>query len=129
MGRKKRNFNIAVIIAFVPLIALAYFLSQGYAIELGFDSQMASDIMGAIPGLFLFIIGMGIIATIEMGNPAIVAGFTTIGIGIAFLLQELYTLGMITEIMLDPATILQVEELVIIGCIMVGAVAWASFRR
>lgn len=129
MGRKKRNFNLAVIIAFVPLVALAYFLSQGYAVELGFDSGMASDIMGALPGLFLFIIGMGIIATIEIGNPAIVAGFTTIGIGIAFLLQTLYTNGVITEIMLDPATILQVEEMVIIGCAMVGGVAWASCRR
>jgi hypothetical protein len=129
MGRKRDNFHLMVIIAFVPIIAIAYFLTQDYAIiDLGFDTQIASDLMSIVPGIFLFIMGVAIVSTIDAGHPVIVGGFTFLGIGIAFLFQELYTIGIITDAMLNPATILQVEELVIITSAMLGGVAWASRR-
>lgn len=127
---KKNNFTLMVIIAFTPIVAIAYFMSQGYAItDLGFDSQIAEDLMNVVPGLFFFIIGMAIISQGDLGHPVTVGAFAFMGVGMGFFLNELYTVGIVTDSMLNPATLIQVQELIILGCVMIGGVAWASSRR
>ena len=130
MGRKRKNFTLLVIIAFVPLIALAYFLSLDYSItDLGFDSQIATDIMSVAPGLFLFLINVAIISQIESGHPAMVGGFAFGGVGLVLLIQELYDINVITDSIIGQATILQVQELVLVASILLGGVVWATGKR
>lgn len=130
MVRKRENFHLIVIIAFISIIAIAYFLTQDYAItDLGFDSQIATDLMSVAPGIFLFLINVAIISQIDSGHPAMVGGFTFCGLGIVLLVQELYDINIITDALIDPATILQIQELILIVSILLGGYAWASGRR
>ena len=130
MGRKKENFHLMIIMAFISIIAVAYFLTQDYAItDLGFDAQIATDLMSVAPGIFLFLISITIVSQIDSGHPALVGGFACMGLGVVFLVQELYTIEIITDAMINPATILQIQELIFIISILLGGYAWASSKR
>jgi len=125
MGRKDRP--IVMIAVFMALIVLILFFAGGYATTLGLSVTISEDLIAVFPGLFIFIIGIASISQ-TMGNPLVVGGFGTIGIGLAFLIQEMYDAAIISDVMLAGATIAQLEILVIIVSIMMGGVAYASSK-
>lgn len=123
----RKNHPIVMIAVFVILFVFILFFAGGYAADFGLSATISDDLIAVLPGLFVSIIG--IIAVSQTTNsPLIIGGFGVVGIGMAVLLSEAYTAGIIVDAMLGGATIAQCEVIIIILGLMLGAVAYAGSR-
>ena len=87
------------------------------------DPAIGAHFAAVFPGLLISF--FGVITSVEVKNgPGIIGCFTVTGVGLAILLSELNTDGMVTDAMLLPATLLQVQFLVILAAMIMGVLMY-----
>jgi len=125
MGRKP-NVMMVMMGVTVALVAIIVYLTQGYATSLNIDDSIGSGLATVFPGMLITV--MGILAIRQTENsPMSIGSYGAVGIGLVVLLGELYTASIITEDILDPATITQVQTLVMVVMLLIGG--FVSARR
>jgi hypothetical protein len=78
-----------------------------------------------LPGLL--ITGLAIVGAVEVRRgPAAMGAFSVAGVGLALTLYELNSAGIVTATMLLPATLAQVQVLVVVLGFIMGVVAYRS---
>jgi len=123
----RRDMIFAIVGSITLLIAVVLFMSE-YGTDLGFGATIGTDFITILPGIFCFVVGLLILGTMRasiFSFPAI----ALIGVGFAFLISELYTLGMITDIMLEGLTIQQLQLWCLVIACLVGALVAGLSRR
>lgn len=123
----KKSSPVVMIAVFMTIIVIVLFFAGGYAADFGLSATIGDDLLAVLPGLFVSIIGI-IAVSQASDSPLIIGGFAAIGIGLAVLLSEAYTAGIIIDAMLGGATIAQYETIVIIVGLLLGSVAYVSGR-
>jgi hypothetical protein len=127
MGRIRINRDqIGLFLVAVSLLAIFAYLTGGYAADLGFNAAIGTNLTAIFPGLFVTILGL---VSVARGGPLAIGGFGAIGIGLAVLFGEMYTVGIITSGILAGATIVQVQTITIVVALLMGGVAYATQKR
>ena len=111
----------AALMVVVVFLALFYFGDQ-----LGFATNIETEFVQVLPGLFIFIVGMLIVATVK--GVFTLPGMMIVGVGVAYLFGTLDTMGYITAQMLTGLTIAQLQLWIIIISTLFGAIAAAYTR-
>ena len=111
----------AALMVVVVFLALFYFGDQ-----LGFATNIETEFVQVLPGLFIFIVGMLIVATVK--GVFTLPGMMIVGVGVAYLFGTLDTMGYITSQMLTGLTIAQLQLWIIIISTLFGAIAAAYTR-
>lgn len=115
---------ISIIMVVVVLIALVYV--GGY---LGFTAGMITDYATLLPGLVIFVVGTAMLRVTGTGSFAVPA-FGLVGIGLAILVGEMNTVGvLIPDILTATFTIADLQLVVIIFFVLLGAIPAALESR
>ena len=124
---KNSTFKIAAAVTLLAVLILFTFYAGDYV---NLDPDMTGTLIGVFPGLAVTIVGMLTLATQKLEIYAI-PGFGAIGIGLAILLHEMNSLGIIVDDFISSGySLLELQALVIIiGILMGGAVASTELRR
>jgi len=126
-GRRSSRLDLRI-----PLIiALFFFIILVFQYvdlaSFGFDATAASSFITVLPGLFFVVVGVIILVKIQ--GIFSIAGFGVIGFGLAVLMGEIYSVGLITVGMLSGLTIASVELWCVILSILAGGITAAVTAR
>lgn len=123
MARRNSLFSLIAILG--TIVALVYFFNT-YPIPL-LSASAGPDFIGIIVGLLFTT--MGILSVSEVkDSPAVVGSLSVTGVGFAFLLGELYNVGVITATALGDWTLYNVQFSVIVICFILGVIIYARGR-
>jgi len=112
-------------IATLILIIVVTFLTLFYSGDiLGLSPTIDSDYITLVPGLFIFIIGAG--ATWTVRGVYQFASMSCVGIGVAILIGDMHTLGLVTEELLAGLTLAQLQLWTIVISGIAGGIIVAS---
>jgi hypothetical protein len=123
----RKGSPVVMIAVFMIIIVIILFFAGGYASGFGLSATISDDLLAVFPGLFVSIISIIAISQ-TTDSPLIIGGFSAVGIGLAILLSEAYTAGIIVDAMLGGATIAQYETIMIILGLIMGTVAYVGRR-
>lgn len=118
-----RNGNNLIVYAAVlgTVVSLYYVFTTMTIPEI--PASLGATFGTILPGLL--ITGVAIIeAALVRSGPGAMGAFCVTGVGLAILLSELDTAGVINAAMLAPATLAQVQALIIILGLVMGIVAY-----
>lgn len=120
--------ELQVAVGIVSILAIVVFLVNAGS-TLGFSSDFTDDIITVLPGVFVFIVGALMI--MNMSGVFYIPGFGMLGIGVAILLDEMNTAGVIVpELLTGSVTLEQAQVFIVIICLLIGAVvASTTWRR
>lgn len=121
-----KDSTIAIMFLVAILIVTVMFLGD-YAPSLGISSSLTDMFIQVIPGVFITLLGL--VGASKARGASIVGSFMAIGVGLALLLGEMNTAGILTEWILSGVTLIQVQGIVIIFTIIFGGAIYASSSR
>ena len=106
------------------MIVVSWFLVN-YGSTISVSAILGSNVIVVLPGLLITF--LGIIAVVEaQGGLGVVGCFALMGVGLAILLWEMYTVGIIDDVLLAGATLVQLQAIIIIISLLMGGVAYVS---
>ena len=126
MGRHRQD-NLGLLAVFISIMCIIIFLVMVPASTFGLDSGLLGNIIAVLPGLLIGIIGIIGIGE-SHGSALIVGGFGAAGLGLAVLMGEMYSAGIINDVVLAGMTLGQLETITVILSLVMGGVAY-SMRR
>jgi hypothetical protein len=91
----------------------------------GIPATLGATFGTILPGLLIGGFAI-VIAVREKSGPAAMGAYTVTGLGLALLVFELNAAGVLTNAMLLPATVAQVQALIIVVGFIVGIIAYRS---
>jgi hypothetical protein len=110
----------------LSVIVVSWFLVN-YGSTISVSAILGSNVIVVLPGLLITF--LGIIAVVEaQGGLGVVGCFALMGVGLAILLGEMYTVGVIDDVLLAGATLVQLQAITIIISLLMGGVAYVSRR-
>lgn len=119
--------ELEVIIPIVMILAIIIFLIYGGS-YFGFSTTFTSNLVSVLPGLSIFALGAGSIAVIGASG-FVVAGFGIMGIGMALLVDEMNTIGvLIPDILTATFTLPRLQLTILIFFLVIGALVSAARR-
>ena len=122
MGKRENGFMVYLAVAIIP-VALYYVFTTMSIPEIPTGIGATFGII--LPGLLIMGVAVVEAAWAKNGVGAM-GGYTVMGVGLALLLYELNVAGMVSAAMLAPATLEQVQTLVIVLGLIIGVVAYRS---
>lgn len=122
LGRKDSGFMVYGAIA-VTAVSL-YYIFTTMAIP-DIPATLGATFGTILPGLLVTGVAIAEAAWSRRGAAAM-GGYCITGVGLALLLFELDTAGVLNAVMLAPATLAQVQVLVIVLGFVMGVVAYRS---
>lgn len=99
------------------LVVLVYVLST--ATIPGISPTLGANLLSILPGLLVTILGMFSFRE-TIGRVSAPGAAAVVGLGLAVLLSEMNTSGMITAAMLAPATLIQFQGVVFVASLLLG---------
>lgn len=109
-----------------PIIVVVFLVYAGN--YLGLSDRFSQNLAYVLPGLVTFMIGAAMILTIKT-SIFFVPSFGVMGVGLAILLEEMYTVGIVVDALFVPLTLVEVQIIIIILSILFGGVAAAVTQR
>lgn len=103
--------------AAVTIVALFYTIST-IGIP-GVSATLGTNLASILPGLLVTILGMLTFGE-TTGSPGAMGSAAVTGLGLGVLLSEMYVVGMITDAMLAPATLIQFQGIVFVASMLFG---------
>ena len=122
MGRRDNGFAVYLAVAIIP-VAL-YYVFTTMAIP-DMPATLGATFGTILPGLILSGVAIAEAAWSKNGMGAM-GGYTIAGVGLALLLYELTVAGMVSAAMLAPATLDQIQTLIIVLGLVMGVIAYRS---
>jgi len=122
MGKRENGFMVYLAVAIIP-VAFYYVFTTMSIPEIPTGIGATFGII--LPGLLIMGVAVVEAAWAKNGVGAM-GGYTVMGVGLALLLYELNVAGMVSAAMLAPATLEQVQTLVIVLGLIIGVVAYRS---
>jgi len=122
MGKRENGFMVYLAVAIIP-VALYYVFTTMSIPEI--PTSIGATFGIILPGLLIMGVAVVEAAWAKNGVGAM-GGYTVMGVGLALLLYELNVAGMVSAAMLAPATLEQVQTLVIVLGLIIGVVAYRS---
>ena len=120
MGRRENSFAVYLAVAIIP-VAL-YYVFTTVAIP-NMPATLGATFGVILPGLL--ITGVAIVeAAWARNGMGAMGGYAITGVGLALLLYELTTAGMVSAAMLAPATLEQIQTCIIVLGFIMGVVAY-----
>jgi hypothetical protein len=122
--RKRDSNNLIVLGAIMASAVSLYWIFTTMAFP-GIPATLGATFGTILPGLL--VAGLAMITAISMrSGPAAMGAYTVTGLGLALLVFELNAAGVLTNAMLLPATVAQVQVLIIVVGFVVGIIAYRS---
>ena len=112
------KIDLKMVGAVAALLALIAFLVYG-GDSLGLETDVETDLIALLPGIGIFVVGMFLV---PQGGLFALPGLGAMGVGLAFLLEEMYNLELISTEMLQGLTIGEVQLWCIVLSLLIGAV-------
>jgi len=122
MGKRENGFMVYLAVAIIP-VAFYYVFTTMSIPEIPTGIGATFGII--LPGLLIMGVAVVEAAWAKNGVGAM-GGYTVMGVGLALLLYELNVAGMVSAAMLAPATLEQVQTLIIVLGLIIGVVAYRS---
>jgi hypothetical protein len=122
VGRRDNGFAVYLAVAIIP-VAL-YYVFTTMAIP-DMPATLGATFGTILPGLILSGVAIAEAAWSKNGMGAM-GGYTIAGVGLALLLYELTVAGMVSAAMLAPATLDQIQTLIIVLGLVMGVIAYRS---
>ena len=122
MGKRENGFMVYLAVAIIP-VAFYYVFTTMSIPEI--PTSIGATFGIILPGLLIMGVAVVEAAWAKNGVGAM-GGYTVMGVGLALLLYELNVAGMVSAAMLAPATLEQVQTLVIVLGLIIGVVAYRS---
>ena len=122
MGKRENGFMVYLAVAIIP-VAFYYVFTTMSIPEI--PTSIGATFGIILPGLLIMGVAVVEAAWAKNGVGAM-GGYTVMGVGLALLLYELNVAGIVSAAMLAPATLEQVQTLVIVLGLIIGVVAYRS---
>ena len=120
----KMDLRIPMIAGLVVVVVLVFMY---LGVDFGFDVSSAKDYIAIIPSFIFLIAGMYLV--VKMGGMYMFPALSVIGIGLAMLLNVMWTNGYITVQMMSGLTIQQIMFWTVVISGLAGAVVAAITAR
>ena len=119
MKTPKIDFKIVGAILGVLIIAIFLVYAGDYV---GIDAEVSTDLIGVFPGLCFIIVGCLILGTFR-NEMFILPGFGAIGIGLAILLGEMNTFGIVVDVWITEGyNLIGLQGFSIVMSLILGAI-------
>ena len=118
-----RRETLAILAVFAALMILIIFFTQGFGTGLGLPTTLGDDLITLLPGLVLTV--FCVFAAATQKGPLSAGACAVLGVGLSILLSELYTMGVVTDAMLNTATLAQYQLILVVVGFIFGVVKYA----
>lgn len=119
------DLKIPIAIGLTLAVMLGLFYS---GTEIGLESDVTTDFIMVMPGLFLFVVGAIMVVLVGLSIYALPT-FGVTGIGLALLFEYMSNQGLISDQLLSGLTVGEVQLIIIIFGFLVGAIVGAVGAR
>lgn len=124
----KIDIDLRIVSGILGIIVVVMFLMYA-GTYVGFDAELTTDIVGVLPGLMVIFVGVIVLATQKLNTFAL-PGFGALGLGIAILLEEMNTHGIVVDDYITSGyTLVEIQAFFLIVMFLTGIVAMGVARH